>query len=72
MKQSQGNQTWHDLVDSKQGNNNSKFEKKTCLNSVHEKANNKLFVKSGNRSIISLEYIWSHKIVVYSWPALCI
>ena len=39
----------------KQGYNNAKFEK-PCLNSVHEKNNNEVFVKSGNTSIILFEY----------------
>ena len=30
-----------------------------------------VFVKSGNTSIISLEYVRQLKIVVYSWPAWC-
>ena len=51
-----GSSKLYELVDSKQGYNNAKFEK-PCLNSVHEKANNKVFVKSGNISIISLEYV---------------
>ena len=43
-KESQGHQIWHDLVDPKQAYNNTKF-KKTHLNSVCGKANNKIFVK---------------------------
>ena len=35
------------MVDPKQGYKNTKFEK-LHLNSDHEKANNKVFVKSGN------------------------
>ena len=56
LKQGQGNQTWYKLVDPKECWSNTKFEK-PHLNSVHEKANNKVFVKSGNISIISLEYV---------------
>ena len=56
LKQGQGHQTWYELVDPKQGYDNGKFEK-LCLNSVCEKANNKVFVKSGNTSIISLENV---------------
>ena len=51
--QSQGHQSWYELVDSKQGYNNAKFEK-PHLNSVHEKANDVVFVKSENTSITSL------------------
>ena len=55
-KQGQGHQTWYGLVDPKQDYNNAKFEKPR-LNSVHEKANDKGSVKSGNMSTISLEYV---------------
>ena len=54
LKKCQVLQTWYELVDPKQGYNNAKFEK-PCLHSVCEKANNEVFVKSGNMSIISLE-----------------
>ena len=64
MKQGQGHQTWYGLVDPKQGSNNAKFEN-LRLNSVHEKNNDKVFAKSGNISIISLQ----SKIVGYFWPA---
>ena len=63
LKQNQGHQTWGELVDPKQGYNDKKF-KKPHLNSVCEKAN-KVFVKSGNRSITSLEYVQKPKIMVY-------
>ena len=56
LKQGQGNQSWYELVDSKHGYNNINFEK-PCLNSVCGKANDKAFVKSGNKSVISLEYV---------------
>ena len=36
------------------------------LKSVHQKANVKVFVKSENMSIISLEYVQKSKIVTYS------
>ena len=36
LKQDQGHQTWYELEDPKQGYNNAKFEKKSCLNSVRE------------------------------------
>ena len=54
LKQGQDHQTWHELAD--EGYNNAKFEK-LGLNSVHERANNKVFVKSGNMPSISLEYV---------------
>ena len=38
LKQSQSHQTYHDIVDSKQGYNHAKIEK-SCLNDVWEKAN---------------------------------
>ena len=41
LKQGQGHQTWYELEDPKQGHNNAKFEK-PCLNSVCERANNKV------------------------------
>ena len=49
MKQGQSLQTCP-----KQGYNNVKFEK-SHLNSVREKASEKVFVKSGNMPVISLE-----------------
>ena len=61
LKQGQGNQTWYELVDPKQGYNNAKLEK--CrLTSVREKADKKMFVKSGNTSIFSLEFVRKSKI----------
>ena len=56
LKQGQGHQTWYELVDPKQGYNNAKFEKPR-LNSVCEKVSDKVFVKSGNMTVISLEYV---------------
>ena len=50
LEQGQVHQTWYKLVNPKQGCNNAKFEK-PCLNNVRS------FVKSGNKSIISLEYV---------------
>ena len=47
----QDHQTWYQLVDPKQGNNYAKFEK-PHLNRVREKANDKVFVKSGNMSYL--------------------
>ena len=41
LKQGQGHQTWYELLGSKQGYNNAKFENPCLkLNSVHDKANN--------------------------------
>ena len=65
LKQGQGQQTWYDLVDPKQGYNNTKLEK-PHLNSVPGKANNNVFVKAGNTSIMSLEYVQQLEIVAYS------
>ena len=70
LNQSQGHQTSNENVDPEQGYNHAKFEKPR-VNSVCEKANDKVFVKSGNTSIISLEYVRRSKIVVYSRPAWC-
>ena len=56
LKQGQGHQTWYDLVDPKQSYNNAKFEK-PHLNSVCKMNNGKTFVKSGNLSIIFLDYM---------------
>ena len=53
-KQGQGHQTWYGLVDPKQGNNNAKFEK-PHVNSVCERANDKVCVKQGTTSIISTD-----------------
>ena len=59
FKQGQDHQTLCDLLDPMQGYNKAKFEQPHLkLNSVHEKANNKVFVKSGNMSIISFEYMY--------------
>ena len=49
----------------KQGYDNAKFEK-PHLNSVCGKANNKGFVKQGNMSTFSVEYVQKSKIVIYS------
>ena len=67
FKQGQGHQSWYEFVDPKQGYNllKAKFEK-SHLNSVCQKANDKVFVKSGTMSIISPEYMWKSKLVVYS------
>ena len=34
LKQDQGHQTWYELEDPKQGYNNAKFEKNTCLSKL--------------------------------------
>ena len=56
LKQDQGHQTWSELVNPKQGYHNAKFENHHS-NSILEKVNDKVFVKSGNTSIISLGYV---------------
>ena len=53
LKYGQSHQTWYKLVDPKKGYNHAKIERPS-LNSVWKKA--KVFVKSDNVSIISLEY----------------
>ena len=60
MKQGQGHQTWYDLVDPKEGYNNANFEKPR-LNGVHEKVNNKDFVKSENISFLPINMFESQK-----------
>ena len=56
-----GHQTWR----FKEGYDNTKFEKPR-LNSARDRANDKVFAKSGNTSIISFEYAKKSKVVVYS------
>ena len=51
LQQNLGHQIWYELVDPKQCHNNAKFEK-LRLNSVRVKANDKLFAKSENTSVI--------------------
>ena len=46
----QGHQTWHQLLDPKQGHNHAKLDR-LPLNSIHQKANMKVFVKSENTSL---------------------
>ena len=55
LKQGQGPQTRHELAGPKQSYNHVKFEGPP-LNSVGEKANVRIFVQSGNTSIIFLGY----------------
>lgn len=52
----QGHQTWNESEDPKEGYNLAKFERPQ-LKSVKEKANVLVVVKSGNTSIIFLEYM---------------
>ena len=52
------------IIDPKQGYNNAKVEKPR-LKSVRGKANDNIFVQSGNTSIISFEYLQQSQIVVY-------
>ena len=47
-------------VDPKQGYNHAKFER-PCVKCVPKEANVKVFVKSENMSIISLEYMQKNK-----------
>ena len=65
MTLTQCHQTWYKLVDHKQGYNLYKYNnamlEEPCLNSIHEKANNKVFVKSRNTLIISFEYVQRQK-----------
>ena len=65
FNQGQSHQTWYELVDPKQGYNNAKLEK-PHLNCVCEKNNDKVFLKTGNTSIISFEYVRKSKMLVYS------
>ena len=66
----QGHPTRYELVDPKQGYYYVKFER-PHLNSVCEKANINIFVKSGNMSIIILVYMWKSNLVVYLWSTWC-
>ena len=58
LEKGQGHQNWNKLIDPKQGDPNAKFGKPcfTCFNSVRDRANHKVSVKSGNTSIIFLKY----------------
>ena len=56
-KSGRGHQTWYELVDPKHGYNRTKFGR-PASNSIHQKADVKVFVKSENVSIISLEYVY--------------
>ena len=67
LKYGQGKKNWYELLDHEQTfiYNHTKFERPP-LNSVRQKANIEVFVKSEDMSIISLEYVQKWKIVVYS------
>ena len=65
LQQGQGHQTWYELVDHKQSYDLAKFER-SPLNSHLLNNNIKVFIKLGNISIISPEYIQKSKIVVCS------
>ena len=65
LKYGQGHQTWCDLLDPKQGYNHAKFDRH-LLNSVCQKANAEVFVKSDNMSIISLACVQKWKLVLTS------
>ena len=56
MTLKQGHQTWYELAEPEQGINHAKF-KRPPLNSVSNKANVKVTVKSENTSIISNKYV---------------
>ena len=55
--------TCYELIDPKQGYNKAKIQK-PHLNSVCKKANVKIFVKTGNMSIISPKIVQNLKIEV--------
>ena len=54
LKHGQGHQTWYEVVNPTQDYNSAKFDQ-PLLSSVRERTNIKVFVKSGNTSVISLE-----------------
>lgn len=54
LRQGQGHWTWYELVDLQQGNKHANLKD---LNSVCEKNDVKVSVKSGNTSLIYLEYV---------------
>ena len=56
LKQDQDHQTWYELVDTKQGYDNAK-NGKTLLKQCLGKKTAEVFNKSGNVSIITLEYV---------------
>ena len=60
LKQGQSHKPWHKLVDPKQGYNNAMFEK-NCLQSVHEKANDKVFVNQETHQLSPLKMCKSTK-----------
>ena len=60
-----GHQSWYELLGPEQGYDHTKFERPP-INSICQKANIKVFVKSGNMSIISLEYVQKWKKLWYS------
>ena len=61
----EGYQTWYELINTKQGINHAKFET-APLNSVSQKVNVKVFVRSENMLITSLHCVQKWKIVLYS------
>ena len=56
LKQSQDHQSYNANEDAKRGYNHATLEK-FCFNSVCQKVNVNVFVKSENSSIIFLEYV---------------
>ena len=57
-------------VHPKQGYHHAKLER-SHFNSVWEKGNVKVFLKSEKMSFTSLEYFWRSKIVMYYWSTWC-
>ena len=60
LKYGQSQQTWYELLDPKQSNNQKKFERPP-LHSVPQTANVKRFFKSENMSIISRKCVQKWK-----------
>ena len=66
LKQAQGHQTWHELVDSMQVYDHATFERPPLKGVRKKKSNMKVFLQLGNVSIISLEYTRRSKIAWYT------
>ena len=60
LKQDQDHQTWYQLGDSKQGHDNARFEK-PHLNSVRERANDRIFVNQETYNFAALNMCESEK-----------
>ena len=63
FEQGKGHQTWYELVDYKQGYNKAKFEK-SPLNSICERANDKVFKSHETHQLSPLNMCALKKIVV--------